>query len=95
MIGTELRACGQLLNNKELMLVHLKLADGERIAPHDHCGQEVFFTMVDGRVIVSLDETERHELTPGAVLHFPGEASVSVCAMEDSEFFVYLIYRHD
>lgn len=94
MLGTELKEFGQLVNNDELMLVHIALKEGEGVPPHDHKGQEVFFTPVGGKVVVTLDGTEEHTLTAGQVLHFAGEATVAVRALEASEFFVYLINRH-
>lgn len=93
MLGKELVETGMLLNNAELQLVHLKLSAGEVVKPHDHKGQEVFFTVVGGEVEVSLEESEKHKLQPGKVLHFAGEARVGVEALTDSEFFVYLINR--
>lgn len=93
MHGTVHTESGMLLNNELLQLVHLKLSAGERVAPHDHKGQEVFFTVVGGEVELSLEENELHHLSPGKVLHFAGEARVGVRALTDSEFFVYLINR--
>lgn len=82
-----------LLDRAELQFVHIKLAAGETVKPHDHKGQEVFFTIVKGEVEVTLGGTERHTLTPGRVLHFPGETTIGVEARQESEFFVYLINR--
>lgn len=93
MIGTELTAFGQLINNDELMLVHIDLKQGKTVPAHDHPGQEVFFTPVRGEVIVTLGGEEAHRLTPGKVLHFAGESTVGVEAVLDSEFFVYLVNR--
>lgn len=93
MIGKELSALGQLVNREELMLVHVQLEKDGTVKPHDHKGQEVFFTVVKGKVEVYLDETETHVMEAGKVLHFPGEARISVKALEASEFFVYLINR--
>lgn len=94
MIGTKLTATGRLLDTKELMLVHLKLSAGDHVPAHDHPGQEVCFTPVAGELAVTLSGTETHQLTPGCVLHFAGEATVAVQALADSEAFVYLINRH-
>lgn len=91
MLGTELKEYGQLINNKELMLVHIKLEKGKKIPAHDHCGQDVFFTLIKGNVEVTLAEQEKHNLMPGTVLRFAGENKIGVEALEDSEFFVYLI----
>lgn len=41
-IGQEINTLGKVINNKELMLVHLHLKSGEQIPSHDHKGQEVF-----------------------------------------------------
>ncbi|KGN86390.1 MULTISPECIES: cupin domain-containing protein [unclassified Porphyromonas] len=93
MLGNKLSQTGRLIDNKELMLVHLQLEAGGSVPAHDHVGQEVFFTVVKGIAEVTLNQTEKHRLTPGEVLHFAGEASVSVYAVEDVDFFVYLINR--
>ena len=92
-IGQEINTLGKVINNKELMLVHLHLKSGEQIPSHDHKGQEVLFTIVAGTVEVVLDDTEIHRISTGTVLHFPGEAHVGVNAIEESDFFVYLINR--
>ncbi len=84
---------GMLLNNELLQLVHLDLSAGEQVQPHDHKGQEVFFTLVRGEVELSLDEKEEHRLSAGEILYFPGEVRVGVRAIVDSEFVVYLINR--
>ena len=60
-IGQEINTLGKVINNKELMLVHLHLKSGEQIPSHDHKGQEVFFTIVAGTVEVGLDDTEIHQ----------------------------------
>lgn len=92
-IGKEINTLGKVIDNKELMLVHLQLKSGEKVPSHDHKGQEVYFTIVKGTVEVTLDDTEVHRISTGTVLHFPSEAHVGVNAIEDSDFFVYLINR--
>lgn len=92
-IGEEINTLGKVIDNEELMLVHLQLKSGEQVPSHDHKGQEVYFTIVKGTVEVTLDDTEVHRISTGTVLHFPGEAHVSVNAIEESDFFVYLINR--
>lgn len=84
---------GMPVNNETLQLVHIKLAAGESVKPHDHKGQDIYFTVVGGEVVVTLDGEERHSLKPGCVLNFAGESTVAVDAVVDSEFFVYLINR--
>ena len=92
-IGRKISDLGRVVDNKELMLVHLQLKSGEQIPSHDHKGREVYFTMVKGTVEVALDDTEVHRISAGTVLHFPGEAHVGVNVIEESDFFVYLINR--
>ena len=92
-IGKEINTLGKVIDNKELMLVHLQLKSGEQVPSHDHKGQEVYFTIVKGTVEVTLNDTEVHRISTGTVLHFPGEAHVAVNAIEESDFFVYLINR--
>ena len=92
-IGKEINTLGKVIDNKGLMLVHLQLKSGEQVPSHDHKGQEVYFTIVKGTVEVTLDDTEVHRISTGTVLHFPGEAHVAVNAIEESDFFVYLINR--
>lgn len=93
MLGTELKEYGKLVDNKELMLVHLHLSEGKTVPPHDHKGQDIYFTVVKGKMQVTLNSSETHELTPGSVLTFAGEADIAVRAMQDSEAFIYLINR--
>lgn len=93
MIGQELKATGRLVDNQELMLVHIELPTGGKVPAHDHPGQEVYFTPVRGRLELTLRGEEKHIVSPGSVLHFAGEATIGVEALEDSEFFVYLINR--
>ena len=92
-MGKEISTLGKVIDNKELMLVHLQLKSGEQVPSHDHKGREVYFTIVKGTVEVTLDDTEVHRISTGSVLHFPGEAHVSVNAIVESDFFVYLINR--
>ncbi|MDO4771179.1 cupin domain-containing protein [Porphyromonas sp.] len=93
MVGKELAEFGRLLDTPELMLVHIELDTDKTVPAHDHKGQEVFFTVVKGQVEVTLNGEEKHLLSPGKVLHFPGEASIAAKALEPSEFFVYLVNR--
>lgn len=91
MIGTEIKEFGQVINNDKLMVVHVNLPQGKKIAPHDHQGQDIFFSVVKGQVKATLNNSEEHTLSPGTLLHFGGEAFISIEALVDSEFFVYLI----
>lgn len=93
MLGKELSQFGKIIDNKELTLVHIELKEGEKVPAHNHIGQDVFFTLVKGKVEVTLDGTEVHTLTPGTVLNFDGEVKIGVLAVENSEFFAYLVNK--
>ena len=93
MLGQTYTETGMLLKNEELQLVHIKLAQGESVPAHDHKGQEVFFTPIKGDIKVTLDGSEVHNLNAGTILRFAGEHTVSVEALSECEFFVYLVYR--
>lgn len=91
MIANEISAFGNVHSTERLHLVHVSLPQGKSIPAHDHPGVEVYFTLVKGEVKTTLDGAEEHILKPGSVLTFPGEATISIEALAESEFFVYLI----
>ena len=95
MIGTEIKDFGLVAEQEELMVVPVDLPQGKKVRPHDHIGQDVFFSIVKGEVITTLDGNETHTLTPGTLLRFPGEAMIGIEAIVDSEFYVYLIIRRN
>ena len=90
MIGTEIKEFGQVINNDKLMVVHVNLPQGKKIAPHDHQGQDIYFSVVKGQVKATLNNSEEHTLSPGT--HCTRRrAFIGIEALVDSEFFVYLI----
>lgn len=93
MIANEITAFGNVHSTERMQLVHVSLPQGKSIPSHDHPGADIFFTLIRGEVKTLLDEGEEHVLTPGGVLNFPGEAHIAIEALQDSEFFVYLINR--
>lgn len=95
MLGTELKEFGRVYDGKELMVVHHGLKKGDQIPSHNHDGQLIFFTVVEGELEVFLNKEERHLMAPGAVLHFDGENFISANALADSQVFVYLINKQN
>lgn len=93
MLGNILKDYGRVFESEDLLVVHMKLEAGQTIAPHDHPKQEIFFTVVSGKVEVYLDEEESNVLEPKKVLNFKGERRISAKALEDSDVFVYLVNR--
>ncbi|WP_299318378.1 cupin domain-containing protein [uncultured Porphyromonas sp.] len=93
MIATEIKDFGQVIKEEHFKLVHVNLPQGKVIPAHDHLDHEIYFTIVRGEVKTILDGVEEHHLSPGTVLSFPGEATISIEALVDSEFFVSLVKR--
>lgn len=93
MIANEISAFGNVHSTERLQLVHVSLPQGKSIPAHDHPDHDIYFTLIRGEVKTRLDDSEEHVLQPGSVLNFPGEATISIEALADSEFFVYLIAR--
>lgn len=92
--GKILKETGRVFDSKEVTVVHTHLLEGQKIAAHEHPGQEVFFTLVKGEVEAYLNDNETHQLTPGEVLAFDGDLYISILALKDSDFFVYLVNKH-
>ena len=78
MLGKVITEHGQVVNNQDIMVVHLHLKEGETIAPHNHPGRRIFFTVVEGEVEVYLNEEETYPLVPKKVLEFDGEVRISI-----------------
>ena len=95
MIATEIKDFGQVIKEEHFKLVHVNLPQGKVIPAHDNLDHdhEIYFTSVRGEVKTLLDGVEEHRLSPGTVLSFPGEATISIEALVDSEFFVSLVKR--
>nr|WP_311467479.1 cupin domain-containing protein [uncultured Porphyromonas sp.] len=91
MLGQEISEFGHILSNDQLSVVHVDLPQGKKIAPHDHKGQDIFFSVVKGQVKATLNGSEEHTLSPGTLLRFDGDVFIGIEALVDSEFFVYLI----
>lgn len=93
MVGKELQEFGRLNDDEKLMVVHHGLKAGDKIQPHNHPDEVIFFTVVKGKLNVFLNGEEKHEMVPGKVLNFDGTNFISADALEDSEVFVYLIKK--
>ena len=70
MLGKVITEHGQVVNNQDIMVVHLHLKEGETIPPHNHPGRQIFFTVVEGEVEVYLNEEETYPLVPKKVYNF-------------------------
>lgn len=93
MNAKELNGLGVILDEKNFKLVKKVLKKNEEISKHNHPESLILFTVVKGEILVNINETEKHILTPGVVLNFDGENFISAKANEDSEAFVTLINK--
>ncbi|MDO5725843.1 MAG: cupin domain-containing protein [Tissierellia bacterium] len=93
MIGKELKDLGVLVEENGFMLVKKAVSEGEEIPKHNHPGNNIFFTVVKGKIEITLNDEEKHMMEPGKVLNFNGENYIQGLAKEDTEIFIYLIGR--
>lgn len=70
----------------------IKKAGNEDIPRHNHPEANVLFTVVKGKVEVTIDE-EIFIAEPGHLLHFDGNQYISARMLEESEIFVTLIAK--
>ena len=78
-----------LVKSRDLELMRLVLGYGKSLPPHRVPG-EVTVLCLEGRLEVMVDE-QRHELTPGQLVLFAGNALHSVLALEDASALVTVV----
>lgn len=93
MFGNVKNEAGLLFNKGNFKLVKKILKKDEKIAKHNHEDEEIIFTVLKGKMEMFLNETEKHVLVPGDVLHFDGINFINGSALEDSEVSVTLIKK--
>ena len=94
MLGKVITEHGQVVNNQDIMVVHLHLKEGETIPAHNHPGRQIFFTVVEGDVEVYLDEKETYPLVPKKVLDFDGEATLYIVPQDFCGGFSPMIHSN-
>lgn len=70
--------------------VHLELAKGEKIPPHQHPGETILFHTLDGEITLTLDEAV-YELSPGKVVRFSGDKDISPKAETDARALLVFV----
>ena len=93
MFGNVKNEAGLLFNKGNFKLVKKILKKDEKIAKHNHEDEEIIFTVLKGKMEMYLNETEKHVLVPGDILHFDGVNFINESALEDSEVSVTLIKK--
>ena len=93
MFGTVKNEGGMLFSGNNFKVVKKVLKSGEAIPSHNHENEEIIFTVLKGKMEIFLNETEKHILVPGDILHFDGVNFINGAALEDSEVSVTLIKK--
>ena len=93
MFGNVKNEAGLLFNKGNFKLVKKILKKDEKIAKHNHEDEEIIFTVLKGKMEMYLNETEKHVLVPGDILHFDGRNFINGSALEDSEVSVTLVKK--
>lgn len=91
MFGNIKNHAGVLFQGKNYKTIKKVGVKGDKIASHNHIGEDVVFTLIKGNVIVHLNDLEDYELKSGDILNFNGENTLSVDFLEDSEIVINLI----
>ena len=73
--------------------VHLELAEGETIPPHQHPGETILFHTLDGEISLTLDEAV-YELSPGMVVRFSGDQDISPKAETDARALLVFVAQN-
>ena len=93
MFGNVKNEAGLLFTGENFKLVKKILKKDEKIAKHNHEDEEIIFTVLKGKMEMYLNETEKHVLVPGDILHFDGRNFINGSALEDSEVSVTLVKK--
>ncbi len=84
---------GSLISEEKYMLVKKAGVKGDTIPKHNHPTSNILFTVVKGKLAVTINEDENFEVYPGKVLSFDGDNYISATMLEDSEIFITLINK--
>lgn len=82
---------GLAINNNHFKLIKKEGNKDDLIAKHNHPGFDILFTVVKGKVQVTINEIEMFILVPGQVLSFDGKDSIFAKLLDESSIFITLI----
>lgn len=92
MAGKILTATGHgVFKNQSAEVVRIIKPAGDKIKSHNHPGEEIFFTVLKGKVNVFLNEKEQHTVNAGETLEFNGKNFISADIVEDATIMVVLV----
>ena len=78
--GKVLSEEGKVFSNTNGTVVRKALKSGEKIDRHNHEGEDIIFNVMSGKITVTLNDGEVHELNAGDTLVFNGKNYISAVA---------------
>ena len=89
--GKVLAEEGKVFSNNHGAVVRKALKSGEKIDKHNHEGEDIIFNVMSGKITVTLNDTEKHELKAGDTLVFNGKNFIAAEAGEDTLVVITLV----
>ncbi len=91
--GVEYDGTGMIIEQNNLVVFKVVLDKGGRVERHNYpdAQADLLFTVLKGKVRVTLNDTEHHELGVGKLMPYKGKDFVQTEALEDAEFTVTIV----
>ena len=89
--GKVLSEEGKVFSNANGTVVRKALKSGEKIDRHNHEGEDIIFNVMSGKITVTLNDGEVHELNAGDTLAFNGKNYISAVAGADTVVVITLV----
>ena len=89
--GKVLNEEGKVFHNTNGTVVRKALKSGEKIDRHNHEGEDIIFNVMSGKITVTLNDGEVHELNAGDTLVFNGKNYISAVAGADTVVVITLV----
>ena len=90
-VGKVLSEEGKVFHNTNGTVVRKALKSGEKIDRHNHEGEDIIFNVMSGKITVTLNDGEVHELNAGDTLVFNGKNYISAVAGVDTVVVITLV----
>ena len=90
-VGKVLSEEGKVFHNTNGTVVRKALKSGEKIDRHNHEGEDIIFNVMSGKITVTLNDGEVHELNAGDTLVFNGKNYISAVAGADTVVVITLV----
>ena len=90
-VGKVLSEEGKVFHNTNGTVVRKALKSGEKIDRHNHEGEDIIFNVMSGKITVTLNDGEVHELNAGDTLAFNGKNYISAVAGADTVVVITLV----